>query len=99
MRWGFLGWLGGISYCVYLLHDAFNFFAHGILLHADPRLYSLSHVVVTVLALVATLGTASLSWRFFEKPLIRRGHSNSYGVGPVESSPSGLVMDTAPVQR
>jgi peptidoglycan/LPS O-acetylase OafA/YrhL len=79
MRWRFLGWLGGISYCVYLLHDAFNFFAHGILFHTEPQLYTLSHLAVTVFALLATLGVAALSWRYFEKPLIRRGHGYSYG--------------------
>lgn len=78
MRWRFLGWLGGISYCVYLLHDAFNFFAHGILLHAEPQLYNLSQLTVSVFALVATLGVASFSWRFFEKPLVRHGHDYSY---------------------
>lgn len=86
MRRPFLGWLGGISYCVYLLHDAFNFFAHSIFLHAEPRLYTLRQLAVSVFALLATLGTASLSWRFFEKPLIRRGHSYSYGEHTVESA-------------
>jgi peptidoglycan/LPS O-acetylase OafA/YrhL len=87
MRLRFLGWLGGISYCVYLLHEAFNFFAHGILLRAEPQLYSLRQLGVTVLALLATLGVASVSWRFLEKPLIRRGHAYSYGEGAVESMP------------
>jgi peptidoglycan/LPS O-acetylase OafA/YrhL len=81
MRWRFLGWLGGISYCVYLLHDAFNFFAHGIFLHAEPQLYNLSQLAVSVFALLAALGVASLSWRFFEKPLIRRGRDSSYENG------------------
>ena len=79
MRWRFLGWLGGISYCVYLLHDAFNFFAHALFFHSDPKLYTFGHLAVSIFALLATLVAASLSWRFFEKPLIRRGHSYSYG--------------------
>ncbi len=87
-RWRFLGWLGGISYCVYLLHDAFHFFAHRILLHAEPQLYSLSHLAVSVFALLATLAVASFSWRFFEKPLIRRGHGYSYGEALADASPS-----------
>ena len=98
-RWRFLGWLGGISYCVYLIHDAFNFFAHMIFFHSEPQLYTLTHLAVSVLALLATFGVASLSWRFFEKPLIHRGHNYSYGEGAVESTPAGFVMDTAPVQR
>jgi peptidoglycan/LPS O-acetylase OafA/YrhL len=69
------------------------------LLHADPQLYNLSYVAVSVLALLAPLGAGSLSWRFFEKPLIRRGHSYSYGDSTAESRPSGLVMNTALVER
>jgi peptidoglycan/LPS O-acetylase OafA/YrhL len=79
MRWRFLGWLGGISYCVYILHDAFNFFAHRILLKAEPQLYNLQGAGVTLLALLLTLAVASLSWRYFEKPLIRRGHTYTFG--------------------
>ena len=82
MRLRILGWLGGISYCVYLLHDSFNFFAHRIFLHSVPKLYNLSQVAVSVFALLATLGVAVLSWRFFEKPLIRRGHRYSYEITP-----------------
>lgn len=78
MRWKWLGWLGGISYCVYLLHDAFNFLAHRLLLHAEPQLYNVSGVGVTLFALGVTLAVASLSWRYFEKPLIRRGHTYYY---------------------
>jgi peptidoglycan/LPS O-acetylase OafA/YrhL len=80
MRWKWLGWLGGISYCVYILHDAFNFFAHRLLLHAEPQLYNVRGVGVSLFALAVTLVVASLSWRYFEKPLIRRGHTYSYGV-------------------
>jgi peptidoglycan/LPS O-acetylase OafA/YrhL len=86
MRRRFLAWLGGISYCVYLLHDAFNFFAHAIFLHAEPRLYTLSQLAVSLFALLATFAVASLSWRFFEKPLIRLGHGYSYGENAVESA-------------
>jgi len=78
MRLRSLGWLGGISYCVYLLHNTFNFIAHRVFFHAEPRLCTLGQVAVTLLALLATLAVAALSWRFFEKPLIRRGHSHLY---------------------
>lgn len=79
MRWRWLGHLGVISYCVYILHDTFNFIAHRILLHSRPQLYDFQGVAVTLLALALTLIVATISWRFFEKPLIRRGHSYSYG--------------------
>jgi peptidoglycan/LPS O-acetylase OafA/YrhL len=46
--------------------------------HADPRLYTLEQVFVSIAALLATLGGAAFSWRVFEKPLIRMGHEYSY---------------------
>jgi peptidoglycan/LPS O-acetylase OafA/YrhL len=98
MRLRFLGWLGGISYCVYLLHDAFNFLAHGIFLHAEPQLYKLSQLVVSMFALLVTLGVASLSWRYFEKPLIRRGHNYSYGGTLVATTRVDRIPDAAPAE-
>jgi peptidoglycan/LPS O-acetylase OafA/YrhL len=93
MRLRILGWLGGVSYCVYLLHDAFNFFAHRIFLNSIPKLYNLSQVTVSLFALLATLGVASLSWRFFEKPLIRYGHRYSYdGTLQVDAEKSGIAL-------
>jgi peptidoglycan/LPS O-acetylase OafA/YrhL len=84
LRWRMLRALGTISYCVYIIHLAFNRLAHLVVLHADPQIYNLRGVGVTLLALGLTLVVASLSWRYFEKPLIRRGHSYAYGGGPAE---------------
>lgn len=95
MRWRSLAWLGGISYCVYLLHDAFNFFAHRVFFHSDPLLQTPSELAVTLLALLLTLALASLSWRFFEKPLIRRGHAYSYGQPKPATSRDGFQTDTS----
>jgi peptidoglycan/LPS O-acetylase OafA/YrhL len=81
-RWRGLRWLGGVSYCVYLLHHTLDILAHRVLLHAVPQIYDVRGVLVSLLALGLTLGLASLSWRFFERPLIRRGHSYSYGELP-----------------
>jgi peptidoglycan/LPS O-acetylase OafA/YrhL len=78
-RWQSLRELGKISYCVYLLHFAFNRLAHRILLHDDPEIYNLNGVMVSLLALWLTLAVASLSWRYFEKPLLRLGHRYNYG--------------------
>jgi peptidoglycan/LPS O-acetylase OafA/YrhL len=79
MRWPLLRRLGVVSYCVYILHDTFNQVAHRVILHAVPRIYDLRGVAVTLLSLVLTIAVAAVSWRYFEKPLIRRGHSYTYG--------------------
>jgi len=78
MRWKALRGLGTISYCVYLIHFAANHLLHRFLLHARPQVYNPQGVAVTLLAFALTLSAATVSWHFFEKPLIRRGHRYSY---------------------
>jgi peptidoglycan/LPS O-acetylase OafA/YrhL len=78
MRWAWLRSLGEVSYCVYLVHFPFLFFAHQWITKSGPRLESWRDVGVTALALAATMGFAALSWRWLEKPMIRAGHRHSY---------------------
>jgi peptidoglycan/LPS O-acetylase OafA/YrhL len=99
MRWGWLRSLGVVSYCVYILHDTFNQIAHRVLLHAVPELYDLRGVGVTLFALLLTIGVAAASWRFFEKPLIRRGHSYSYSGTTVETTQPDFLVETIPLRR
>jgi len=77
-RYAWLRALGGISYCVYLIHMAINSLAHRILLHDEPRIYDWKGVIITGGALVLSISLASLSWKFVEKPLLRRGHRFSF---------------------
>ena len=73
-RFGWLRALGKISYCVYLIHLTINQLAHRIFLHIEPSIYDLKGVGITSAALVVSFLIASLSWRFFEEPLLSRGH-------------------------
>jgi peptidoglycan/LPS O-acetylase OafA/YrhL len=59
--------LGMIAYGVYLLHQ--------ILFLAIKKVLPWSPPVSAIAALSATLAIALLSWRYFESPLIQRGHS------------------------
>ena len=77
-RWKVLRDLGEISYCVYLIHVLVLFVCSGFLLHTEPRIYDGRGVAVTLLAFVLTMVLAKLSWRYFERPLVRRGHRYSY---------------------
>ena len=70
--------LGGISYCVYIIHLTINELGHRFLMHQEPDLSHWQGILITCTALVLTLTIASLSWKFFEKPLIRRGHRFAY---------------------
>jgi peptidoglycan/LPS O-acetylase OafA/YrhL len=75
-RW--LRYLGAISYCVYLIHLTIDIWAHDILSHSEPRVSDFRGVGVTLLAGALTWMVASLSRRYFEQPLIRRGHRYAY---------------------
>jgi len=78
MRATWLRKLGTISYCVYIIHLAFNQALHRFLLHAEPSIAHWRGLLLTLSALGLTLLTAAISWKYFEKPLIRRGHRFVY---------------------
>ena len=77
--WKWLRGLGTISYGVYLFHygiyglSMWLFAGHGYLL-VDWK-----DLGITCLAVAATIAFASLSWRYFEKPIVRWSHKRRYG--------------------
>ena len=74
----FLRQIGGISYCIYIVHEAVFLFTHRILLHALPVVTDEKVAAVTILAALITYGVAKLSWKYFEAPLLRHGHAYEY---------------------
>lgn len=68
--------LGTISYCTYLTHF--------VLIQESRRLFALrypaetSYLLGGASGILISLIIASASWRFFERPLLRRGHRYSY---------------------
>jgi peptidoglycan/LPS O-acetylase OafA/YrhL len=77
-RWRPLRELGKVSYCVYIIHRAVNWGLFRSIMHVDPRFDSWRAIAVAALSFVVTIILAELSWRFFENPLIHRGHSYLY---------------------
>ncbi len=77
-RWRPLRELGKVSYCVYIIHRAVNWALFRTVLHVDPRFDSWRAIGVACLSFIATIILAELSWRYFENPLIHRGHLYSY---------------------
>jgi peptidoglycan/LPS O-acetylase OafA/YrhL len=78
MRLGFLRELGGISYCVYIIHTAVFFFCHQLILHTLPAVTDARAAAVTFFAALLTYAIAKLSWKYFEQPQLRRGHAFQY---------------------
>jgi peptidoglycan/LPS O-acetylase OafA/YrhL len=87
-RWAFLRAWGRISYCVYLTHTGILWLCHRILLHSLPRITDWPGVATTALALAITVGIAQISWKYFEKPLIDRGHAARFIAPEALPSPS-----------
>ena len=77
--------LGGISYCVYLIHRpvirAATQLLGGSLQRAGVHFHFEQSATITLGALIGiglTIVIANLSWRFFEQPMIRRGHTYKF---------------------
>jgi peptidoglycan/LPS O-acetylase OafA/YrhL len=78
--------LGGIAYCVYLLHIPLMVVGRSIVatyfpfLRSIPLPHALGIEALTggLVGVVLTLIVAKLSWRFFEQPLLRHGHAYRY---------------------
>lgn len=73
-------WLGTVSYGVYIFHEPVNSVAHAVLLDSKVSFSSVASIAVTALALLVTLGAASLSWILFERPFTHLGRRMSYAV-------------------
>jgi len=78
LRWRWLGGLGVIAYSVYLFHatiyglSLWLFTRHGLILATWKDLGA------TLLAVAMTIALGKLSWRYFEKPIVRWGHTWQY---------------------
>ena len=78
MRLGFLRDLGGVSYCIYIIHEAVFLFCQQVFFDTLPTATDMKVAGVTLLAAVITYAIAKLSWKFFEQPLLRLGHAFQY---------------------
>ncbi len=67
--------LGTVAYAVYIFHQGVNDLLHFAFFGERANVSNWSRMSVTLLSLVTVIFLAELSWRFFEKPLIRRAHA------------------------
>ena len=77
LAWWPLRWLGQISYGLFLCHFAVHVVTHRLLLDSVP---TLANWPVTLLGIGISIALASASWRWFESPLVRWAHRESYAV-------------------
>ena len=77
-RLPFLAEMGRVSYCLYVIHAAVNLACHHLFFHQLPRFDGWRTALVSAIAAALSYGLAALSWRFFEHPLLRRGHALKY---------------------
>jgi peptidoglycan/LPS O-acetylase OafA/YrhL len=81
-RWRFLRAWGRVSYCFYLVHLGALGMCHWILFRSLPRIDDWQGFGATLLAATFTWTVAQASWKYFEKPLIDRGHALTYAAPP-----------------
>jgi peptidoglycan/LPS O-acetylase OafA/YrhL len=86
-----------ISYGVYLIHGQISISIHDLLFQSGFIPENIfSQTLALLLKLLITWFLAMLSWKYFERPIIKWGHSFSYGDSSrlprptVASKPAGL---------
>jgi peptidoglycan/LPS O-acetylase OafA/YrhL len=77
-RWKWLGRLGAIAYGTYLIHQGISGLVFGFARGHWPYIERGGDLLLVLLALAITLIVASLSWRWFEKPLVDIGRQCKY---------------------
>ncbi len=70
--------MGMLAYCTYLLHLPLMEASRRLLGHLLPYSSTGTQFVGGVAGVLLSVAVAQLSWVFFEKPLIRRGHAHHY---------------------
>jgi peptidoglycan/LPS O-acetylase OafA/YrhL len=70
--------LGTIAYCTYLIHRPLIWAGRHFLFLRYPHSPNVAMILGGIIGLTATLILAALSWKYFEKPLLQRGHKYQY---------------------
>ena len=70
LRNSVLRFFGRISYALYLFHIPALGIANGLLYSMDADVHGQRPLIVTILSLTAAIGLATLSWSYFERPLL-----------------------------
>ena len=91
LRWKWLMSLGVIAYSTYLFHTLIYGLLTAFLRDHGPSMTNFGDFAVSLLSLSVILGFAVTSWHFFEKPIVRLGHSAHYE----PASPGAIQPETS----
>lgn len=83
--------LGIVSYGLYLFHEPVLGLVYGLAGKDSPALTSLSAIGLTSLSGVLLFALVRFSWRYFEKPILKRGHRHQYRYGDTPAPVSAQV--------
>jgi peptidoglycan/LPS O-acetylase OafA/YrhL len=72
VRW--LGYLGTISYGVYLFHFPIQNIVYWLIAGTPPVIHSVGDLYLPLLVVAASIAAASLSWLLFERHWVKLGH-------------------------
>lgn len=65
-----LRYFGRISYAFYLIHIPVASVLHGLILDARPDIGGIAPTAVTLLSIAVSIGLATASWRWIERPIL-----------------------------
>ena len=78
MRNSFLREMGRLSYCIYIIHLSVMVACFAFLRHEEPHLDTPLSFAIMGFSFVVTYALAWLSAKYFEGPMLRRGHAYKY---------------------
>lgn len=78
LRSSWLSYLGKISYGIYIYHQVVAGVVFKLVLDSEPGIGSIPELLTTSLCVAVTLGVASASFYWFEKPILRLGKRYQY---------------------
>ncbi len=73
-----MAFIAKLSFMIYLSHQLFSGLLHQLILNQEPQLRNYKDLGVTSLALVMTIIFSSLSYRYFEKPILNYAKRFTY---------------------
>jgi peptidoglycan/LPS O-acetylase OafA/YrhL len=73
-----LRFMGSIAYGVYLIHGLLSFLLRKLWFHVRPTSGAKSEIFVAAFSAAVSILIATASWKYFEKPLVQRGHRYKY---------------------